>query len=110
MEMKPSGTDPEMLRKRFIYGNVLLGLALLHQEESDKKSRQAKREKEGDDDDEEESEVNIEDRVEQFTRAIAPNVLFPIPWTPYSITRRGNDGRPFVTFDNRLTSISLVWG
>jgi hypothetical protein len=77
MEMKPSGTDPEMLRKRFIYGNVLLGLALLHQEESDKKSRQAKREKEGDDDDEEESEVNIEDRVEQFTRAIAP-VLLPM--------------------------------
>jgi hypothetical protein len=77
MEMKPSGTDPELLRKRFKYGNVLLGLALLHQEELDKKLRRAKREKEGDDDDDEESEVNIEDRVEQFTRAIAP-VLLPM--------------------------------
>jgi hypothetical protein len=77
MEMKPSGTDPELLRNRFIYGNVLLGLALLHQEELDKKSRQAKQTEEGNDDDENEREVNIEDRIAQFTRAIAP-VLLPM--------------------------------
>jgi hypothetical protein len=76
-EMKPAGADPELLRIRFIYGNVLLGLALLHQGELDRKSRRARRAEEGNDHDEEETEVNIEDRVEQFTRAIAP-VLLPM--------------------------------
>jgi hypothetical protein len=87
-EMKPPGTNHELLRNRFIYGNVLLGLALLHQEELDKKSRQAKQTEEENNDDENEPEeennddenepaVNIEDRIAQFTRAIAP-VLLPM--------------------------------
>lgn len=76
-EMKPVGADAELLRNRFIYGNVLLGLALLHQEELDKKSRQDRSTEEGNDEDEEPSEVNIEDRIAQFTRAVAP-VLLPM--------------------------------
>jgi hypothetical protein len=77
-EIKPASADAELLRNRFIYGNVLLGLALLHQEELDKKSRTAKQAEEGSDEDDDASpEVNIEDRIGQFTRAIAP-VLLPM--------------------------------
>lgn len=76
-EIKPAGADPELLRNRFIYGNVLLGLALLHQEGLERKSRGTRRAEEGNDDDEEEPEVNIEKRVEKFTEAIAP-VLLPM--------------------------------
>jgi hypothetical protein len=75
-EMKPASADPELLRNRFIYGNVLLGMALLHQEELDKKARQDRKTEDGDEDEEEE-QTNIEDRVAQFTRAIAP-VLLPM--------------------------------
>jgi hypothetical protein len=74
-EIKPARVDAELLRNRFIYGNVLLGLALLHQEELDKKlqrDRTAENEEE-----EEPPQVNIEDRVEQLTRAVAP-VLLPM--------------------------------
>jgi hypothetical protein len=77
-EMKPASADAELLRNRFIYGNVLLGLALLHQEELDKKSRRERRTAEGNDDDEEaDQEVNIEARIAQFTQAIAL-VLLPM--------------------------------
>jgi hypothetical protein len=74
-EMKPSSADAELLRNRFIYGNVLLGLALLHQEELDKKARSERKTEEKEED--EETQINIEDRVAQFTRAIAP-VLLPM--------------------------------
>lgn len=77
-EMKPAGADPELLRNRFIYGNVLLGLALLHQEELDKRARRARQAKEdNDEDDEATTEVNIERRIDQFTKAVAP-VLLPM--------------------------------
>jgi hypothetical protein len=77
-EVKPAGADAELLRNRFIYGNVLLGLALLHQEELDKKLRRVPQAAEGNDEDDEAiPEVNIEDRIAQFTRAIAP-VLLPM--------------------------------
>jgi hypothetical protein len=76
-EIKPAGADPELLRNRFIYGNVLLGLALLHQEELDRKSLRTRQKKEGNHDDEEEPEVNIEDRVARFSQAVAP-VLLPM--------------------------------
>jgi hypothetical protein len=75
-EMKPASADSELLRNRFIYGNVLLGLALLHQEELDKKTQREGQAEEGGDKDEE-THVNIEDRVAQFTRAVAP-VLLPM--------------------------------
>ena len=77
-EMKPAGTDPELLRNRFIYGIVLLGLAILQQEELDKKARRERNPAERDEEDEEETpESNIEDRIAQFTRAVAP-VLLPM--------------------------------
>src|SRR5262249_3203948 len=76
-EMKPVGSEPELLRNRFIYGNVLLGLALVHPEGLDQKARRDKRNKEGDNDENGEPEVNIEERIAQFTRAIGP-VLLPM--------------------------------
>lgn len=75
-EMKPASADPELLRNRFIYGNVLLGLALLHQEELDKKARRDRKDGNGGEN-EDEQQTNIEDRVAQFTRAVAP-VLLPM--------------------------------
>jgi len=77
-EMKPAGANAELLRNRFVYGNVLLGLALLHQEEVDKKLRkEGKAETEGEEDEEATPKQNIEDRVAQFTLAVAP-VLLPL--------------------------------
>lgn len=77
-EMKPAGADAELLGNRFIYGNVLIGLALLHQEELDAKSSRAENGVEHrDEDDEMTPPVNIEDRVAQLTRAVAA-VLLPM--------------------------------
>jgi hypothetical protein len=76
-EMKPAGANAELLRNRFVYGNVLLGLALLHQEELDKKLRRDQRAESEGDEDEASPEQNIEDRAAQFTRAVAP-VLLPL--------------------------------
>lgn len=76
-EMKPALADAELLRNRFMYGNVLLGLALLHQDELDKKLREDRAVEGSDGDEDIKPEVNIEDRIAQFTRAIAP-VLLPM--------------------------------
>ncbi|MGH8524048.1 MAG: hypothetical protein ACREXY_07475, partial [Gammaproteobacteria bacterium] len=76
-EMKPSAANAELLRNRFVYGNVLLGLALLHQAELDKKSRSDPRAETKDEEEEAAAEQNIEDRVAQFTVAVAP-VLLPL--------------------------------
>ena len=76
-EVKPAGSNSDLLRNRFVYGNVLLGLAILHQDELDAKLKnQGDIEVEKDEEDGE-SEPNIEDRVESFTRATAP-VLLPM--------------------------------
>lgn len=73
-EIKPSGDDLEVTRARFMYGLVLVGLALLQQEELDRKRKQnAASEEEAD----EGPEANIEERVQQVTTAIAP-VLLPM--------------------------------
>lgn len=70
-EMKRTGCDPDVFRARFIYGLVLVGLALLQEE-------QMAKDKNKDDEAEDAMETaNIEDRVEQFTRAVAP-VLLPM--------------------------------
>ena len=76
-EMKPAGANAELLRNRFVYGNVLLGLALLLQEELDKKLRGDRRAAIEEEEEETASEQNIEDRVAQFTKAVAP-VLLPL--------------------------------
>jgi hypothetical protein len=78
-EIKPSRADPKVIRARFTYGMVLLGLALVQQDEVEK--AQAKTKKPGADEEEqkekEETEVNIEKRVAEFTQAVAP-VLLPM--------------------------------
>jgi len=75
-EIKPAYRDPEVTRARFMYGMVLVGLAMLQQEEMDRKARERKRaESEGNE--EHEPDVNIEQRVDEFTMAVAP-VLLPM--------------------------------
>jgi hypothetical protein len=74
-EMKPAQSDPEVTRARFTYGVVLLGLALVQDNEAEKaKTKKVEAEEKGE---EEEGEANIERRVAEFTRAIAP-VLLPM--------------------------------
>jgi hypothetical protein len=76
-EIKPAHRDPELTRARFMYGMVLVGLALLQQEEVERKAREPKPGESEEEEDDRECEVNIERRVEQFTRAVAP-VLLPM--------------------------------
>jgi hypothetical protein len=74
-EMKPAQSDPEVTRARFTYGVVLLGLALVQDNEAEKaKTKKVEAEEERG---EEEGEANIERRVAEFTKAIAP-VLLPM--------------------------------
>ena len=72
-ELKTGGDEVEMIRARWKYGFVLIGLALLHDENQAKKTR----EETEDTNQDEENGDSIENRVERFTRAIAP-VLLPI--------------------------------
>jgi hypothetical protein len=73
-EMKSSGQEPKVDEARFIYGMVLLGLALLHQDSSTKKALDEALAGtfEG-----QTSEVTIEQKVEEFSKAVAP-VLLPM--------------------------------
>lgn len=73
-EQKAGSLEPEVTEARFVYGMVLLGLGLLHQEAQDRKPG-SDCEKDGSD--EVSGQVNIEDRVEEFTKAVAP-VLLPM--------------------------------
>jgi hypothetical protein len=73
-EQKAGNADPEVTEARFVYGMVLLGLGLLHQEAQTKTLASNSLE---DSLDERYEEVNIEDRVEVFTKAVAP-VLLPM--------------------------------
>jgi hypothetical protein len=75
-EIKVAKGEADLVRKRFIYGNVLIGLAMLHQAELDKKLRQDRAEA-NEEEDETSAEPNIEDRVASVTSAIAP-VLLPM--------------------------------
>ena len=74
-EMKPAYSDPQVTQARFTYGLVLLGLALLQQEEVDKRA-QSDKNVDGEED-ENESRGNIEDRVERMGTAVAP-ILLPM--------------------------------
>lgn len=71
-ELKSSALDLDLMRARFKYGMVLLGLALLHDNEESKK-----RLIENGDIEEESKAINIEDKIEEFTKAVAP-VLIPM--------------------------------
>jgi hypothetical protein len=74
-ELKSGGQDPEVTRTRFKTGIVLVGLALLHEDIQDKKDRDEVEEEAQQTDGEDEG--NIEDKVEQVSKAIAP-VLLPM--------------------------------
>ncbi len=65
--MKYRNVDARMLEAKFKYGNVLLGLAILHDSESSSNG----------DGSNEEKEVPVADQIRQFTRAVGP-VLLPM--------------------------------
>jgi hypothetical protein len=71
-ELKTGGDEIDMIRARWKYGLVLIGIALLHDDAQTKK-----RQNETEQADEEEAGETIENRVESLTRAIAP-VLLPM--------------------------------
>jgi hypothetical protein len=70
---KTSRQPPEIVRARFKYGMVLIGLALIR-EDSESRERPTKEDTSNTD---EGPNGNIEDKVDQVTKAIAP-VLLPI--------------------------------
>jgi hypothetical protein len=69
-ELKSSNTEANLLEARFLYGMVLLGLGLLHQETETEKDHSDFRR--GDS-----NGFDVTDKVEEFTRAAAP-VLLPM--------------------------------
>lgn len=69
-EMKYSNQDPRLLEAKFKYGNVLLGLAMLHDADSDEAVSKASN---GDD----QQEGTIQDRIGRVSKAVAP-VLLPM--------------------------------
>jgi hypothetical protein len=73
-EMKLSGQEPQVPEARFVYGMVLLGLALLHQDANTKK---AVEEVIADGFEGRNAEASIEEKVEEFSKAVAP-VLLPM--------------------------------
>ena len=73
-EMKSSGREAEVEEARFIYGMVLIGLALLHQDANAKKVVE---EVLADTFEGRASEATIEEKVEEFSKAVAP-VLLPM--------------------------------
>jgi len=56
----------------FLYGMILIGIALIHDEVQAKKQKDV-----GDEEPGEFKEMHIEDKVETFTKAIAP-ILLPM--------------------------------
>jgi hypothetical protein len=72
-EMKSAKADAQLLKARFTYGMVLVGLGLLQQElTSNLQSGPAKEEQE---EREDHHGLGIEDKVESVTRALAPIIL-----------------------------------
>lgn len=65
-ELKSSRDDVDMTKARWVYGLVLIGLALLHDDVQSKKSRPAT---------EEDESEGIETRIESLTQALAPVML-----------------------------------
>jgi hypothetical protein len=71
-ELKYNSLDPDLMKARYKYGMVILGLALLHNHAESNKLNI-----ENADSEEENVVVNIEDKIEEFTRAVAL-VLIPM--------------------------------
>jgi hypothetical protein len=76
-EIKPAHRDPKLVRARFTYGMVLLGLALVQQDEVEKAKAKEKKSEDKEEPRDDEQDVNIEQRVAEFTQAVAP-VLLPM--------------------------------
>jgi hypothetical protein len=73
-ELKANSLNPEVAEARFVYGMVLLGLGLLHEEEQTNRvvidnPENSRNQIQG--------QINIEEKVELFTKAVAP-VLLPM--------------------------------
>lgn len=73
-EQKASKLDTKLVEARFIYGMVLLGMGLLHQEYQQKKTVP---DNDTDYSDTSREHANIEVKVEEFTKAVAP-ILLPM--------------------------------
>jgi len=71
-EQKSSKREADVLEACFLYGMVLVGIALVHED----LEFEAKKDEKGNDD-EDECKINVEDKVESFTKAIAP-ILLPM--------------------------------
>ena len=65
-EMKYQKVDPRILEAKFKYGNVLLGLAMLHDDENNKEKRN-----------DQEKEISVQDQIRLVTSAVSP-VLLPM--------------------------------
>jgi hypothetical protein len=73
-EMKPKNQDSEVISARYVYGMVLLGLALLQEE---KQAEEFASEIESNGHEGDNGILPIEDRVEVFSKAVSP-VLLPM--------------------------------
>ena len=69
--------EPEIIKARFKYGLVLIGLGLLQQEMGKANGSQAKSHEENDEDSEARIAESLEGRIASTTRAIAP-ILLPM--------------------------------
>jgi hypothetical protein len=79
-EMKYSKKDGRLLEAKYKYGNVLLGLALLHEDRKSSGGKEDANNSRQDDDSEngdEQQEATVQDRIRQVTTAVAP-VLIPM--------------------------------
>ena len=72
-EIKSSKADPEILKARYIYGFVLIGLALIQEDMRQEKKKKTAEETEP----EEDNGITLEQQVFQTSSAIAP-VLLPL--------------------------------
>lgn len=72
-EQKNTKRDPKIMAACYIWGMVLMGISLIHDDIQERKKRK------GDDDDDldDREGMHIEDKVELFTRAVSP-VLLPM--------------------------------
>jgi len=70
-EMKYSKQDPRLLEAKFKYGNVLLGLAMLHEAENNEVAVKASS------DDEDQQAETVQDQIRKVSKAVAP-VLLPM--------------------------------
>lgn len=73
-EMKPATADPELTEARFVYGMVLLGLGLLHQDAQLQHRRPDQEDREYD---QLPLRPGVDEMVEEFTKSAAP-VLLPM--------------------------------